>query len=90
MSTIDLRNTVADIIAELSKLPADQVVAIPVRWTLDTVNEMYADLLKAPLTSEQWADVAGKFLDGLPSFFWEDSENIMTEALEGFLNEEES
>jgi hypothetical protein len=85
MSTIDLRNTVADIIAELSKLPADQVVAIPVRWTLETVNEWYADELTAPLTTEQWAEVASNYLDGLPQFFWEDSETTMREALDGLL-----
>jgi hypothetical protein len=88
MSTIDLRTTVADLIAELSKLPADQVVAVPVRWTLDTLNEWFEDELIAPLTPEQWAEVSTKYLDGLPKFFWEDSDGTMRDALDGFLKDE--
>ena len=88
MSTTDFRTTVADLIAELSKLPADQVVAIPVRWTLDTLNEWFGVELTAPLTPEQWAEVSNKYLCGLPKFFWEDSEVTMRDALNGFLKEE--
>jgi hypothetical protein len=90
MSNTTFRTTVAEIIAELSQLPADQVLAIPVRWTLETVNDIYADQLIAPLTNDQWAEVAENYIENaLPKFFWEDAELAMSEALEPYIKEDE-
>lgn len=89
MNTIDLRYTVAELMDELSKLPADAVLAIPMRWTIDIVNEVYADTLKAPLTPEQWAEVASTYLNELSEFIYEESDQTMNEAIADYLKEEE-
>ena len=89
MSNTTFRTTVADIIAELSKLPSDAVVAYPIRWDLPTTNEIYTDVLKAPLTTEQWAEVSQNYLNGLSEWLYTDSEFAMEEALTDYLKTEE-
>lgn len=84
-------STVAEIIAELSQLPMDSVVAFPVRWTQPVFNELWEDQLKSPLTNEQWESIAEAYFDNLGKHFWEDSELAMFDVLKdsGLLKEED-
>lgn len=87
---IKLSNTVGEIIEELSKLPQDQAVAFPIRWTSETFQLLWGDALLKPLTDSQWAEVAEDYCNALAPMFWEDSEEAMRHTLEqsGYLKEE--
>lgn len=82
--------TAKELIEELSKLPPESAVAFPVQWTYETLNELWEDALKKPLTQQQWAEVAEDYLNALNDFFWAESEDTMQAILEegDYLKEE--
>ena len=83
--------TVKEVREFLAKLPDDQAVAVPIFWTLEDTNAIFEDNLKAPLTNEQWSQAIDGYFKALNEFFWEESEEAMSQVLTdaGLMSEED-
>lgn len=55
--------TVAQLIENLSKMPADAVIAVPVLWTKEDAEDQWEYLSEEELTltPEQWQEVVSRY-----------------------------